>query len=545
MANGGRFIYGLDDSYIHLAMARNIAAHGTYGVVPDAFSSASSSPLWTWFLGLLALAFPMNWTEWVPLLAGALTGALSIACIVYAATPGPAERESPVLGPATSYSTRAVVARCLGAAALPPVLGLPTLAIHGMEHGLHMLVTQAFALTAAAVVQYRSRTWPLLLLAAMVPLVRMESLAPVGAAALVLLWVGRWRLALGLLLAATAGIVAQGVYSVAHGEHFLPNSVLVKAWIHTRQVRPTPMAELGDASTSAVAAPMAVTRVLEMVNRLVTRWGPNLGYSAWMLTVFVAALALTAWRAGRRTLDRSRATLVVVFVLTYLAQTFIASGGADFERYQLYLIGLGLTALTALGGDLHGPDGRTRVRLVLAAACTAVLALVTPSFLREASVGASTQQVAHHLRVGEIVARLFPTGSIVIEDLGAIAWIRPAPLLDVYGLASSEIADNLLKGRNNAAALQEVVRRNGAKAAFVRTLSVPLQPAVGVASRPSAWQLVGCLERTVSSDSMVCAWATAPEFVPELRDGLRRLQADQAVGREIQLVGDPGWSPPH
>lgn len=42
----GHFAYGLDDAYIHLAIARNLAEHGVFGVTSHEFSSASSSILW-------------------------------------------------------------------------------------------------------------------------------------------------------------------------------------------------------------------------------------------------------------------------------------------------------------------------------------------------------------------------------------------------------------------------------------------------------------------------------------------------------------------
>ncbi|MEI6503653.1 MAG: hypothetical protein WCP21_21810 [Armatimonadota bacterium] len=45
MKSGCRLVYPLDDTYIHLAMARNLVHHGVWGVTPYEFSSTSSSLL--------------------------------------------------------------------------------------------------------------------------------------------------------------------------------------------------------------------------------------------------------------------------------------------------------------------------------------------------------------------------------------------------------------------------------------------------------------------------------------------------------------------
>ena len=48
--NDGHFIYQNDDIYIHMAIAKNVANHGVWGVTQHEFTSSSSSILYTLIL---------------------------------------------------------------------------------------------------------------------------------------------------------------------------------------------------------------------------------------------------------------------------------------------------------------------------------------------------------------------------------------------------------------------------------------------------------------------------------------------------------------
>ena len=49
-ATGGVFMYPLDDPFIHMQVAKNLAFHQTWGIFPGEFASASSSLLYTLLL---------------------------------------------------------------------------------------------------------------------------------------------------------------------------------------------------------------------------------------------------------------------------------------------------------------------------------------------------------------------------------------------------------------------------------------------------------------------------------------------------------------
>jgi hypothetical protein len=64
--NDGHFIYALDDAYIHMSIAKNLAERGVWGVSDYGFASASSSPLWTFLIALTYI--PFGASELTPLI---------------------------------------------------------------------------------------------------------------------------------------------------------------------------------------------------------------------------------------------------------------------------------------------------------------------------------------------------------------------------------------------------------------------------------------------------------------------------------------------
>ena len=60
LETGGVFMYPLDDPFIHMEVAGNLAADGTWGINPGEFASASSSLLYTLLLAILFKLFSVQ-----------------------------------------------------------------------------------------------------------------------------------------------------------------------------------------------------------------------------------------------------------------------------------------------------------------------------------------------------------------------------------------------------------------------------------------------------------------------------------------------------
>ena len=77
--SGGHLVYALDDPYIHMAMAKNVAAHRVWGVSGSHFTSSSSSLFWTAMLAVLFVALGIH--QVIPFVVNAL---LAIALLFVA-----------------------------------------------------------------------------------------------------------------------------------------------------------------------------------------------------------------------------------------------------------------------------------------------------------------------------------------------------------------------------------------------------------------------------------------------------------------------------
>lgn len=225
----GRLVYVIDDPAIHLSVARNLAEHGTWGVVPGHFESASSSPVWTVLLAGCLRVMP-GLDSVAPLVLNVVASLGVIALF------GWSQR---ALRPALRRPVDVVATVVL----VTLVLFLPGLTFTGMEHTLHILL-----LVAAVVLFHRRSTgrpapgpgWlPYALLAA-ATLARFETgFVAVGIALAMLVtepgggvWPStfdRWRRPLTVVAAPALTFGVFALANVLMGQGVLPNSVLAKA----------------------------------------------------------------------------------------------------------------------------------------------------------------------------------------------------------------------------------------------------------------------------------------------------------------------------
>lgn len=396
-ATNGSFCYPLDDAFIHLSLARNIAFHGTFGMTPGVFASASSSVLWPLLLAFFIRIIGDH--AILPLLINAALGATV-----------------PWLVNRTLHRAEAHwLLRLLTPALVVFVTPLTTIAALGMEHSLHIVLGLLFLDEAVRFLREGRRFAPLAALAFLLTATRYEAIFPVCATILLLLRKRRIKEASVLGSAAVAPVVLFGIYSILHGARFLPNSVLLKG-------RPIALKGVGDVFNLVAG---------DLVDRL--------ALNSHLLVIF-GGLALVWWlhheQDGELSQEESDRARILLFTL---AAHIVFAGLGWFYRYEAYLI---VTGVVTVASSIHRPQIQRRNVALIAALG---LSFLSPLFRRAVQAIGATPAACRNIyqqqwQMGRFLHEHFEDDAVAVNDIGAVAYQRKGPLVDLVGLASFSVA---------------------------------------------------------------------------------------------------------
>jgi hypothetical protein len=498
----GRLVYVIDDPAIHLSVARNLAEHGTWGVVPGHFESASSSPLWTVLLA--------GWLRLMPGPDSAAPLALNVlASLGVIAVFGWAQH---ALRPALRRPLDVVATVVL----VTVVLFLPGLTFTGMEHTLHIL------LLVATVVLFHRRSagrpapgpgWlPYVLLAA-ATLTRFETgFVAVGIALAMLvtepggrLWpptAARWRRPLAVVAVPVAAFAAFAVANRLMGQGLLPNSVLAKG----------PKTDAGPA----------------LLETAFNRFGTD------PLVAVLTGVAVVAVVAFGRRNPAWSFPAVVVAVAVPLHMLFAQVGW--YERYQAYLIALGVYLVLCLLAELPvaGPAAAPRWAAPALACLLVLFAGNKPAGVVRAG-DAMTDTYEQRYQAALFLQRYYDGEPVATGELGYISLFHRGPITDVFGLGDHEVLqewERVNDERPGPEFWEALVQRRGVDVVVVYPLT--LYRVV-----PDSWIQVGTIgvDRFVSTapGPRLTVLATRPEAVDRLHDSLEDFRAALPPGARITL----------
>jgi hypothetical protein len=420
-------VYALDDAYIHMAIAKNVALHGMWGVAGDTFSASSSSPLWTL---LLAAAFRVAGVrDAIPLILNSAFAAAGIATL-YAIL----KREA-----TDGLSLLAVL---LAAVLLGPIVPLVWT---GMEHTLHIFLTLLTVWSASDLVRDDTRRRLVFAcgLSALMVAARYEGLFVVAGASLLLAVHRRWRGALALLLGGTLPVMAVGLWNVSHGWFFLPASILMKQTV------------LGGAESSLM---------MSLLDNVVHTTAPPVFLA--LLAVALLLLVIQVRSAGPSSIYPP----LFIFAVAAMLHLGFAKFGYLW-RYESYLMVLGpwATGVAALR-ELRRVESRRHVggEVVLAVALIAILASGSRTLASNAVVATTAGHIyRQHHQLARFLGRYYDRQPVAMNDIGAVSYFTQVHVNDLMGLGTLEIATLRRAGSWDAAHINELLNRHDVKVAVI------------------------------------------------------------------------------
>jgi len=441
LRENGHLVFALDDPYIQMAMAKNYALHGVWGITRFGFTSASSSPFWTLLIALTYFLFEVSETSpfYLSLLCGVLMlGAAYIVLRWYK------------LSPKVTFCVLLV---------LIFFTPLPTLICIGSEHPLHAALTILLTFLAARLLSEESPATArrdLILLLALSPIltvVRYEGMFLILVISALFFLRGRWQTGLAVGAAGFSSILVYGAIGLAKGWAWLPSPILLKG---------------------------SFPRFTSLAVALDSVFGPayeNIKVGPYMVALVAASLfvALFVFEKRKGVWD-SRQVMSAIFVLIALAHIQFCLV-AKFFRYESYLVALGIVVIVAQLADqfpekLFGTPGDRALVPKHAAGLLLAAFLIYPCLVRAGAALIFLPQASKNIyeqqyQMATFIKRYYQGSTIALNDIGTVNFLADVHCLDLWGLANYEVTQLRRRREYHTPDILRLSRKNGVKLAMV------------------------------------------------------------------------------
>jgi len=496
----GTLTYIIDDAYIHLTMARNVAFHGTWGMVPGEFESSSSSPGWVLFIGGLMRAVPAI-AEWLPFVVNAA------ACVGILAVFARHQEVIAIRG-RSAWRIAAVVL-------LPAVLFLPALIQLGMEHSLHAVLVLVLLLQLERMLRGQL-TWRRIagfgLLLLVTTALRLETAGLALGCGVVLIapcvisavrrrsqpqHATRRIVAFAVSAVAPAAIILTiGLVDVAHGQYFLPNSIVEKTHLLSSTILGAVIPDL--------------------------RWmWTNLSSDPFMLAVIGFGVIAVAQGV------RLRGVWVAWLIATFFQATYAQFGW--YERYQAYLLIAGV--LLALRSAPEMRLFQVRSRQVIAVAAMLLLLPLVKYWNIVGGPNAAANQFSQQHQMAQFLSRYYDGKTMMANDIGHVTWLHSGGLVDMWALGSFDVLAAQRNGYYNATFMTALAAQRHVAAVAEYSPSFDFLVPHGFA-KVATWHLRDAGDPRWQA---IVFWAPAAD-APAMRSHMREFIATMSQDRVVAQI---------
>ncbi|MFT4155804.1 hypothetical protein [Parafilimonas sp.] len=439
---GGKLIYPLDDTYIHMAIAKNVALYNNWGISPHAFQSASSSVLYTVLLGALFKLFSVSTV--IPFIVNLVAGIILIFVIQRRL-----QKEN------IGFIWQLFI--LLLVIFFTP---LPILIISGMEHTIQCLLSFLFIFSFSAWAGSLDRTNPeqkpvpksLFIYGMAICSVRYEGLFIIAIACCILLYYRKLAAAFLLGFISILPLIVFGVVSVGKESYFLPNSVLLKA---------SPV-EIAGAGFSGYVSDILIDK-LTLAKTGITA----------LATQRLLIILPLAYLLFRNQLKRKASySLVILFIVicTLLQLCFAKTGW--FYRYEAYLIMCSVVIVSILAVKYTDQLRWRENKALLPVFLLISFFLFFPLVLRSSSAYSKAAQACKNIyeqqcQMANFINKFYNADTIAVNDIGAVSFFNESTIIDLWGLADMDVAKAKKDNYDTPAFLNGIVARHKVEFAIV------------------------------------------------------------------------------
>jgi hypothetical protein len=490
---GGIFSYPLDDTYIHMSIAKNFAQNNTWGINAQQFSAASSSILYTILLAILFKIFSANIL--IPFILNAV-----IAIILLVVIQKRLEKEN------VGFTGRFIILFLV--IFFTP---LSALVISGMEHTLQCLFSFLFLFNfndwwnKAKNNPQKKVPASMYINGILVCAIRYEGLFLVGIVCFILLLNKKIISAFVLGFISLLPIIIFGIYSVSKGSYFFPNSVLLKA---------TPV-ELSSNGAINFISNILIDKLTLFKN----------GITSLATQRLLLILPLT-YLMFKNFLSSKHSYAQIIFVLTVctLLQLSFASTGW-FYRYEAYLVLCSVVIIGLIISKYAKPSIASSGKKIYPAIIFVFLILIFPLVLRTAAAYTKAKQACINIyeqqnQMGNFIKKYYGSDTVAVNDIGAVSFFKQNGIVDLWGLADIDVAKSKRNNYSTPAFLYNLANKKDVKLAVVYDSWFD-------SSLLKKWQKVATWQiknNVICGDSIVSFYAVKNNIAPALKTNLEDYQ---------------------
>ncbi|MBL6446562.1 hypothetical protein JMN32_09590 [Fulvivirga sp. 29W222] len=433
--NGGRLIYPIDDTYIHIAIARNFVEFGQWGISKYEFSSTSSSLLFGLVLAFFFKLFGA--VEIIPLLLNIL---FSIGLIYTAERYLSSQKIDKYIIIITSI--------CL--VVFTP---LTSMAVSGMEHTLHIVLTICFVFEGSRILSKENITFKdivlVSILGVLIAMVRYEGLFLIATFSTIFFLRGYYIKSIVFCLIAISPVIIFGLISIEQGAYFLPNTIIAKS-------------NAGELSDNKLWDFIYKTgdKFLYHISRL-------------YLTVPIVLLSFILYYERKQKWSLIYYTALMTLAAILLHSAFASVG--RFFRYEAYLMALSVFSI-ALWVGLHKENIAAYFKNYPYRTVLIVLLLMAPAVKRSYRSIGRTVQATHNIhdqqiQMAQFLNQNYSEATVMANDIGAIAFFNPdLKVIDMVGLGTLQTLDLIRKSNSDQEmrhGYQKIAKENHASLALI------------------------------------------------------------------------------